>query len=326
MVSKKKILITGCNGFIASHLIEYFEKKNFFVIATHYKKIKKKNSKNVVYKYCDVRNRSEISSILKKFRPNEIYHLAAKSLPSFSFRFPVETFKTNVIGTLNILEEIRLLKMNTKILIACSSGQYGSRKLSDLPLSEKHFSNPEHLYGLSKSFQNQLGLQYYKMYKMKVYGAIIFNTTGPGKSSDVFSDFCKQFVNNKIQNNKKIIDTGDLNKYRDFLHVSDLVRGLHLITTKGKAGEAYNLCSSKYHKVQEIIKLMSKQAKFSIVTKTRKNLIRKFDEKYIFGSNKKIKKIGWVPKLTIKKIFNDMCEYYEKQKNFKYFNSNSIKR
>ena len=64
MVSKKKILITGCNGFIASHLIEYFEKKNFFVIATHYKKIKK-NSKNVVYKYCDVRNRSEISSILK---------------------------------------------------------------------------------------------------------------------------------------------------------------------------------------------------------------------------------------------------------------------
>lgn len=324
-MGKKKILITGCDGFIASHLIKYFEKKNFFVIATHYKKIKNKNSKNVIYKHCDIRNRSEISSILKKFKPNEIYHLAAKSLPSFSFRFPIETFKTNVIGTLNILEEIRLLKIKTKILIACSSGQYGSRKLRELPLSEKHFCNPEHLYGLSKSFQNQLGLQYYKMYNMKVYGAIIFNTTGPGKSSDVFSDFCKQFINNKIKNNKKIIDTGDLNKYRDFLHVNDLVRGFHLITAKGKAGEAYNLCSSKYYKVQEIIKLMSKQAKFSIVTKTKKNLIRKFDEKYIFGSNKKIKKIGWEPKLTIKDIFNDMCEYYEKKKKFKYFNTNSIK-
>ena len=91
MARIKKILITGSDGFIASHLIKYFEKKKYLIIAAHYKKIKKNNSQNIIYQYCDVRVRSEVSSILKKFKPDEIYHLAAKSLPSFSLKFLSET-------------------------------------------------------------------------------------------------------------------------------------------------------------------------------------------------------------------------------------------
>jgi GDP-4-dehydro-6-deoxy-D-mannose reductase len=161
MIKKKIILITGSDGFIGSHLVNFFDKKNNIVIATYYKRnILKKKSRNVIYKYCDVRIRSQVSTILKKFKPNEIFHLAAKSMPSFSFKYPIETFNTNVIGTLNILEECRQLGLKSRILIACSSGQYGSRKLKNLPLTENHLSNPEHLYGLSKSFQNQIGFQY----------------------------------------------------------------------------------------------------------------------------------------------------------------------
>jgi len=313
-MNKKKVLVTGSEGFIGSHLVNYLCSKKLSIIATHYKKVEKNKSKKIKYELCDIRDRHSVSRILKKYRPDEVYHLAAKSMPSFSFKYPIETMCTNVIGTLNILEESRLLGLKSKILIACSSGQYGSRLLKELPLKEHYKSKPQHIYGLSKSFQNQLGLQYHKMYGMRIYRAIIFNTSGPRKSGDVFSDFCKQYVFNKSINGKKFIKTGDLNKYRDFLHVDDLVRGLCIITSKGKSGEEYNLCSSKYSKISEIINLMSDEKKYRIITNKKKDLIRKFDEKYIFGSNHKIKKIGWEPKLKLSSIFNDMCKYYGKKR------------
>ena len=125
---------------------------------------------------------------------------------------------TNLFGTFNILEECRLQKINPKIIIACSSGQFGSRPLNKLPYKEDYVQKPDHIYGLSKNFQNMLGMQYFRMYNLKIVIALIFNTTGPGKKGDVFSDFCKQFVLNKIKNGTKIIKTGDLNKFRDFAH------------------------------------------------------------------------------------------------------------
>ena len=313
-MKKKVALITGSEGFVGTHLIKYLHNHNYYIIATYYKKIKKFNSTRIKYIKCDVRNKSKVFFFIKKFKPDEIYHLAAKSLPSFSFKNPIETINTNVIGTINILEAVKFAKINPKILIACSSAQYGKKKFKDLPLREDNLLEPEHLYGLSKLFQNLLALQYYKMFGLRVYRAIIFNTSGPGKVGDVFSDFCSQFVNNKIKGGKKIIKIGDINKYRDFLHVNDLVKGLNAIVCRGIAGESYNLCSSRYYKIKEIIDLMKNQTKFKIVIKKKKNLIRKFDEKYIFGSNKKIKKIGWKPYLNLKNIFEDVCVFYEKKK------------
>ena len=135
MKKKKIALVTGSEGFIGSHLANYLYKKNYFVIATHYKKLSFKLPGKIKYLKCDVRNRKRFSLILNKYKPHELYHLAAKSFPSFSFKYPIQTMKTNIFGTLNILEEVRLLKLKTKVLIACSSGQYGSRDLKNLPLN-----------------------------------------------------------------------------------------------------------------------------------------------------------------------------------------------
>lgn len=313
MLKRKKILITGSEGFIGSHLIRFFFNKNFHVIACHYKKINKIKSKNINYYRCDVRNRKRIGQILKISKPDLIYHLAAKSLPSFSFNYPIKTMNTNLFGTFNILEECRVQKINPKIIIACSSGQFGSRPLNKLPYKEDYIQKPDHIYGLSKNFQNMLGMQYFKMYNLKIIIALIFNTTGPGKKGDVFSDFCKQFVLNKIKNGTKTIKIGDLNKFRDFLHINDLIKGLFVLGKKGKIGEEYNLCSSNYHQISKIISLM-KNKKFKIKVLRDKKLMRKFDERYIFGSNKKIFKLGWEPKLGIKDIFRDICQFYEKKK------------
>ena len=306
----KKAFVTGTDGFIAKHLIINLLKKNYKVFAGYYKKKPKINNNNIIYLKCNVLSKKQVYRSLEISKPDSIFHLAAKSLPSFSFKYPDKTIDVNLKGTVNILENCRSLKINPKLIIACSSGQYGSRKLKNLPLKEKDIFNPEHVYGLSKVFQQYVAYQYFKMYKMKIISAIIFNTTGPGKKGDVFTDFCKQYVKNK---KKKTIDikVGNLNNYRDFLHVEDLCRALLTLEKRGKIGEAYNVCTSSYIKISQIIRLMELESKKKIKTIVSKKLLRKFDEKYIFGSYSKLKKLGWKPLFNTKKIFKDICEYYE---------------
>ncbi len=309
---KKNILITGYDGFVAKHLAEFLKKKKFKIFVTFYKNLKKKD-KAFTYIKCNINSLKDIRKALLISKPDQIYHLAAKSRPNFSFKNPIETMQTNLIGTMNLLEQCRLLKSKAKIIVACSSGQFGKFPLNRLPLTEKHSYDPEHIYGLSKSFTDQISYQYYKMYGLKIFRAIIFNTSGPGKKEDVFSDFLIQFSKQINSQNKKIvIKTGNLNKFRDFLHVKDLVEALYIISKKGKVSETYNICSSKYFKVSSITDLMKKFTNKTVHIRKDKKLSRKYDEKYIFGSNQKLKKIGWKPYGSFEKIFTDMLDFYKK--------------
>jgi len=212
------------------------------------------------------------------------------------------------------LEYLRILKFKSKLIVACSSAQYGVRKLSELPMKEDQAYKPEHIYGLSKVFQDNLAAQYFKMFNIKTLRALIFNTSGPGKKNDVFYDLCKQFSSQK--NKKKIkIKVGNLNNYRDFMHVDDVVRALYAISLKGQIGDNYNICSEKLIKVSKIVDIFLELADNKKLFLIKKNfLYRKFDEKYIGGDNSKLKKIGWKPTKNIKDIVLDMLNF-NSQKN-----------
>ena len=307
---KKKVLITGAEGFIAHYLIKKLLSKNFQVYGSYYKKNKITKNSKVKFVFCDVRNKLQVKKVINKIKPNIIFHLAAKSHPFYSFSNPIETVRTNVLGTINILEACKKLNIHSKIVIACSSGQYGSRSLKKLPMVEKDKYEPEHIYGLSKSFQDNLGYQYFKMFKMKIVRAIIFNTSGPGKKHDVFYDICRQFCN-QISNKIIKINCGNINNFRDFMHVEDVADALYALSIKGKNGDSYNIGSSKIYKINTIIKILRKHYKKKIVVNINKKLFRKFDEKFISSDNKKILKLGWKPKKNIKNIINDMIEFYK---------------
>ena len=134
----------------------------------------------------------------------------------------------------------------------------------------KNGFRPDHIYGMSKLFQNLIGDQYFKMFGLKICNAIIFNTSGPGKLNDVFYDFSKQFLTqNKT---KKIIkiNCGNILNKRDFLHYSDTVNALDIISKKGKSGQTYNISTGKLVSVKSLldhILLKSKKATDSDVKK-----------------------------------------------------------
>ena len=255
-INKKTALITGSEGFIGYYLKKLLIQKNYRVIGCFYKRKKFKRIKNVKYIFCDVRKQKDLKKIIQKYKPNYIFHLAAKSHPFYSFVDPIETINTNVVGTANLLESCRHLESKPKIIMACSSGQYGSRPYSQLPMKEKDNYDPEHIYGLSKVFQDYLSKQYYKMFKLNTIRAILFNTSGQGKKFDVFYDICSQFLN---QQKKKeiIIKCGNLNNCRDFMHVEDVAKALFFLSQRGLAGQSYNVGSSKLIKIKKIIDVLS---------------------------------------------------------------------
>ena len=95
--------------------------------------------------------------------------------------------------------------------------------------------------------------------------------------------------------------------------MNDLVKALYIIATKGRVSDTYNVCSSKFFKVSSIIDLMKKHTNKTLQVVQDKKLIRKFDEKYIFGSNQKLRKLGWQPSNNFEKIFRDMLVFYQKK-------------
>ncbi len=304
-MNRKIALITGSEGFIGYYLKKLLLKNNYNVIGCYYKKKKFKKIKNVKYIFCDVRKIKRLKIILNKYKPNIIFHLAAKSHPFYSFVDPIGTINTNVLGTINLLETCRDLNINSKIIMACSSGQYGSRPYSKLPMKENDLYDPEHIYGLSKVFQDSLCKQYFKMFKLKTIRAILFNTSGQGKKFDVFHDICNQF-RKQFSKKKIIIKCGNLNNFRDFMHVEDVAHGLFFLSKKGVPGQSYNIGSSNLIKISKIIDILREKYHKNISLKIEKRLLRKYDEKFISASINKIKKLGWKPTKKIDDIILDM--------------------
>jgi len=302
----RKIIITGAEGFLGSHLANFLKLKDS--VYCFVKKFPKKKIKNVNYFRCDVRNKSLIKKLIKEIKPNVIFHLAAKSHPLFSFKYPEKTILVNTLGTINILQSIVELNFTSKIIIACSSAQYGTRKFNELPLKESENYNPDHIYGLSKKIQYLLSNQFSKMFKLKVINAIIFNTSGPGKKNDVFYDFSKQFLRQQKKKTIKI-KCGNIFNKRDFLHYKDTIRALDILSKKGKYGESYNISTGKLIKISELLQYISKKSKKKIEIISRRENLRIYDEKYISGNNNKIKKIGWKPKKDYKDILDEMCNF-----------------
>lgn len=301
----KKILITGSEGFIGKHLIRKLNKKNVNLFGSYYKNKKFKSYGNLKYIKCDFRNENQIKNLIKKVSPDIIFHLAAKSHPTYSFKNPIQTIETNVMGTLKLFEICKNQNINPKIVVACSSAQFGSKKKNELPITEESESFPEHIYGFSKLVQSLLSDQYFKMFNLQIFKAIIFNTSGPGKNFDVFQDICNQYL--KQKNKKKIIiETGNLKNLRDFSHVEDVANALIQISKKGVPGESYIIASSKLEKISKIISILKKLTNKNIIIRKNKKLFRKFDEKFILGNNQKIKKLDWSSKKNIEDIVKDI--------------------
>lgn len=313
-----KVWITGISGFIGSHLAKMHVDKGSEVYGIYNnpkEMFRLKDIKDqITIKKIDIRDFEAVHQMIKEVAPDRIYHLAAQSFPTVSWVEPVLTMDTNADGTINVFEAVKDLGMDCRILVACSSAEYGFVTPDEVPVTEEHPLKPLHPYGVSKVAQDFLAYQYNKNFDMDTVRVRIFNTTGPSKTNDVASDFSHQIVEiEKGQKENKLFH-GNLGSERDITDVRDMVAAFEALMEKGHKGEVYNACSTKVVKIQRVLDILLENAETPINAAQDPAKMRPSDEPIIMGDNTRIRDhTGWEPKIPIEQTLKDMLDFWRKE-------------
>jgi GDP-4-dehydro-6-deoxy-D-mannose reductase len=263
---------------------------------------------------CDIKNAKTVDSLMRSIRPGRIYHLAAQSYPVISWKKPRLTLETNIIGTMNIFESVKNNGLQSQVLVACSSAEYGFVSKKEMPVKEDHPLRPLHPYGVSKVAQELLAYQYFENSGIRAVIARLFNTTGPGKVSDVCSDFARRIVAIEKGISESPMRVGNLDAMRDITDVRDMVRALRLALEKGRPGEVYNACTGKARKISHLLDMLLSLSDAEIETKVDPSLLRPSDEPTILGDNTKIREeTGWKPRIPIEKTLEDTLSFWRQE-------------
>ena len=305
-----KIFITGINGFVGKHLIRQYSKDE--IVGLVKDSTGEDLGKNVKTHQGDILDKQRIQDIISEIRPDIIFHLAALTSPAESLKNPVETINNNVSGQLNILEAVRNLEIDCKMLVVSSAEVYGNVNEKNIPTTESAELLPNTPYGVSKATQDLLGYQYSKSYGLKNVRVRPFNHIGPGQAPIfVVSAFAKQIAMIERGQQEKIIKVGNLTPKRDFTDVRDVVRAYKLLMEKGKAGEVYNIGSGKSYEISEILNILLSFSSEKIEVVEEESLVRKVDVKELRCDFSKLNNdTGWEPEIPIEKSLQDTLDYW----------------
>lgn len=309
----KRVLITGCGGFIGSHLADFLITKDlstYGMVHGETRNVDHLRNKMTVLNG-DLTNKEEVEQVVSEIQPDIVFHLAAQSFVTTSWEEPEETLRVNVLGTFYLLDSISKLKIVPIIEVIGSSAVYGAWDAQEMPLSEDKEFRPTSIYAVSKTAQDMLAYFYWRACKMKIIRIRPFNITGPRKTFDACSDFAKSVteVERKL---KEVVEVGNLDTVRDFTDVRDAVKALWLLADKGEYGQTYNVCSGKGYKMEEILKQLISLSDCDIKYRVVPEKVRPFDDPIIVGDNTKLRSLGWEPQVPLEKTLTDMLDYWRR--------------
>ena len=314
-----EVLITGANGFLGSHLTDLCISKGFVVHAlvkpgTLLDNLSQhKGSDKLMIHECDLTNNELLGEIIKDSRSGLIFHFGAQPHVIPSWKDPADTINVNVIGTINVFEPLKKYEINARVIIACSSAEYGSTAKLNRPLRESDPLLPLHPYGVSKVAAELLARQYFINFGIEVINLRFFNQTGPRKVNDACSDFVRAVARIELGLDEPVIRVGNLNSFRDITGVKDSVKAIWLAASKGVPGETYNVCSGRKIHVRSVLNTaLSFSSKKIKVVEGSPVKLRKTDEDVIIGDNSKITALGFKVSQSINEFLKDMFDYWIK--------------
>lgn len=256
---------------------------------------------------CDILERDALMRIFQEIKPDIIVHMAAQAFNGDSWNMEYVTHNTNYIGTLNVLYCAKALDYDVKVLLACSSAEYGNITPEDCPLQEDRLLTPWTPYGVSKVGVEMLGRQYFLNYGLKVFLPRMFIHVGTGHPpATAIQNFARQLALIKKGVLEPEIHVGNLTSARDFIDVRDGVAAMRILLDKGNPGEAINICTGKAYKIQEILDMLVEISGTNAKVISDKALFRVADEPLLLGDDTKIKALGFVQKYTMYQTLEDV--------------------
>ena len=331
----KKIIVTGGNGFIGSNLIKFLLDKKYFVINIDKNKYSNgsyllKNNKNKNYRFhkLDINNK-KIFKILSKYKPHALFNLAAETHVDRSIESPKDFVQSNILGTFNILEQIRnykkKFKKNIRLIHISTDEVYGDLKNKERS-NELYPYKPSSPYSASKASADHLIKSYVRTYKLDAVISNCCNNFGPGQ----FPEKLIPTLIFNILNNQPLPIYGKGQNSREWIYVEDHCSGLLTIFKKGNSGESYNIGTNINVNNLNLTKLLLKIIKNKRI-KIGKKVKIKFvkdrpghDLRYALDSKKILKKLQWRPSKNFTTALKETFDWY--YENFNFFDNFSKKK
>lgn len=337
----KKALITGITGQDGAYLAEFLLKKGYEVHG-----IKRRSSlfntdridhlyqdphvenRNFILHYGDLTDSTNLIRILKLVQPDEVYNLAAQSHVAVSFEAPEYTADTDALGTLRLLEGIRLLGLEkkTRFYQASTSELYG--KVMETPQTEKTEFYPRSPYAVAKLYAYWITVNYREAYGIYACNGILFNHESPLRGETFVTRKITRALSRISLKLQDCLYIGNLDAKRDWGHAKDYVK-MQWLMLQQEEPEDFVIATGKQHSVREFIIFAAKKLGIDIIFKGKGidekgfdkktgDLIVVVDPKYfrptevetLLGDPSKAKeKLGWVPKITLEELIDEMVEH-----------------
>lgn len=318
---KNKIaLITGINGQDGSYLSELLLEKGYVVHGTLKRNSVSENQTarldnvydKLILHYADLTDLSSLISVIQKVKPSEIYNLAAQSHVRISFDQPLYTAQATGIGTLNLLEAVKLVDTSIKIYQASSSEMFGNSIDNDGFQRETTSMNPVSPYGCAKVFSYNICRNYRNSYGMKIWNGILFNHESPRRGTNfVTNKVVKAAVRISLGLQDKL-QLGNLDATRDWGHAKDYVEAMWLMLQSDKPDD-YVCATGISHSVKDLCEYTF----YKLGLDFRDYVI--IDEKHfrpeelenLKGDSSKLRdELDWNPKYTFETMLDEMIKYW----------------
>jgi GDPmannose 4,6-dehydratase len=318
----KKALITGINGQDGSYLAELLINKNYevwgvvkrnSVSETQSTRIEHLLMKGLVnLEYADLTDMASLVRVLQKVQPDEVYNLAAQSHVRISFDQPIYTANATGLGTLNLLEAIRMVSPNSKVYQASSSEMFGNNIDGDGYQRETTPMNPVSPYGCAKVFSYNICRNYRNSYDMKIWNGILFNHESPRRGTNfVTNKVVKAAVRIKLGLQDKL-HLGNLDATRDWGHAKDYVEAMWMMLQTDKPDD-YVCATGISHSVKDLCEYT-----FGFLGLDFRDYVI-VDEKHfrpeelhdLKGDSSKLRNdLGWDPKYNFESMLDEMINYW----------------
>ncbi|MHC1747907.1 MAG: NAD-dependent 4,6-dehydratase LegB [Cellulosilyticaceae bacterium] len=309
-----KVLVTGADGFIGSHLVEALLNEGEVVKAfVYYNAFNSwgwldtlpKAVKNQIEIFSgDIRDPNGVRNAMKGM--DKVYHLAALIAIPFSYHSPDAYVDTNIKGTLNVLQAARDLGTD-RVLITSTSEVYGSAKY--VPIDEKHPFQGQSPYSATKIGADRLAESFYRSFGTPITIVRPFNTYGPRQSARAVIPT----VITQLLSGKTVIKLGTLTPTRDFNYVKDTVNGFLAIgRTDTTIGEEINIATQQEISIEVLANELIRQInpKASIICDVVRQRPEKSEVNRLLGSNQKIKSLtGWEPQYSLQEGLKETIEW-----------------
>ncbi|WP_296258794.1 MULTISPECIES: GDP-mannose 4,6-dehydratase [unclassified Pseudomonas] len=311
-----RLLLTGANGFVGKILTARLQTAGYEVVALG-GNVSPALSIADHYLSCDIRDASALATAVADARPTHVIHLAAISHVPTSFKEPLLTWQTNVIGSMNLLEAIRQHAPQAFTLFPSSSEVYGAAFKSGIAVSEDTLPQPLNPYAASKVAAEFAFREYFRQ---GLDGVIArpFNHIGAQQSPDfVTASFARQIALIEAGQQTPVLKVGNLEAIRDFLDVQDVCDAyIRLLDLAGQPDHplCLNIASGQSRKIREVLDLLLQQSQVAITVEQDPERLRPSDIPIAAGNNALLKQTtGWQPAIALETTLSQLLDYWREQ-------------